>query len=490
MTNDLTNLKSPPKVFVSYSWTSVEHKDRVRRYAERLRENHIDVIMDIWDLKPGQDKNVFMEQMVADPSVTHVLVFIDKLYTSKANARRDGVGTESQIISQQLYKSVDQTKFIPIFCEKGDDDKLSAPTFFEPRIGYDFSSPNAENDNWEPLIRFLHGKPQYIKPAMGPLPTFLDERNAPPVVPTTNIFEKFKEACRDAESGPILLSRDYFNAAIEYLSSYRVHVCPEESDRYTFDETVQAQLQNLIPFRNQFIDWLDAFISLHADDDVLKDKIRAMMPVFASLLGRPDDMSSWNDHMGLFDTVEVTVYEFILYLFAILLKQHRDKVVHDILMHRYYMKQPFRQCCMGFCGIGIFSCDARSFSNRNRRLNLNRLDLLADWVKEHTYKLVSFENLMEADGVIYLGQMLAPSIVGDWHPRTYVYAQRGLRQVPLFDAARDAEYAKRLLVLFGYTDINELKASVLEKFSDYVGCYGDARSYCYNTLNVKEWATL
>jgi len=116
--------------------------------------------------------------------------------------------------------------------------------------------------------------------------------------------------------------------------------------------------------------------------------------------------------------------------------------------------------------------------------------LLADWVKEHTYKVVSFENLMEADGVIYLGRMLAPSIVGDWHPRTYVYAQRGLRQVPLFDAARDAEYAKRLLVLFGHNDINELKASVLEKFSDYVGCYGDARSYCYSALNVKEWATL
>ena len=105
-----------PKVFISYSWSSVDYKDRIRHYAERLRENHVDVLLDIWDLSAGQDKNAYMEKMVTDPSVTHVLVFIDKRYTEKANARKDGVGTESQIISQRLYSSVDQSKFIPIFC--------------------------------------------------------------------------------------------------------------------------------------------------------------------------------------------------------------------------------------------------------------------------------------------------------------------------------------------------------------------------------------
>ncbi len=496
MSVDSLKENTPPKVFVSYSWSSIEHRDRVRRYAERLRENHVDVIMDIWDLKPGQDKNVFMEQMVGDPSVTHVLVFIDKQYTVKANARKDGVGTESQIISQQLYKSVDQTKFIPIFCEKDDNGKLSAPIFFEPRIGYDFSSPSAENDNWEPLIRFLHGKPRYIKPAMGPMPTFLDEKNAPPVLPTTNIFERFKKACKETELGPDLLSRDYFNLSMSYLETYRVHVCPDRDALETFDETVQAQLQNLIPFRNQFIDWLDVFVSFQTDDNTLANKIRSMIPVFASLLGRPDDLASWHDGVGLFDTVEVTIYEFILYLIAILLKQCRDNVVHDILMHRYYMRNhtPFGQARMEFCGLGIFACDACSFYNRNRRLSLNRLDLLADWVKEHTYNnIVSFENLMEADGVIYLGGLLASSVIGDWYPRTYVYSQRGLRQIPLFDAARDKEYADRLRVLFGYKDIDELKAKVLSIFKDQAQIchtYGDVRNAFQYAVNVKDWATI
>lgn len=206
------------------------------------------------------------------------------------------------------------------------------------------------------------------------------------------------------------------------------------------------------------------------------------------------DLSSWYDRAGLFDTVEVTIYEFILYLIAILLKQGRDKVVHDVLMHRYYMRNPFSLAKMEFCGLGIFACDACSFYNRNQRLSLNRLDLLADWVKEHTYNnIVAFEDLMEADGVIYLVGLLAPSVIGDWYPRTYVYAQHGLRQVPLFDAARDKEYANRLLVLFGYKDINELKTKVLSIFKDRAQVchvYGDVRNAFQYVANVKDWATL
>jgi hypothetical protein len=50
-------------------------------------------------LKEGHDKYVFMEKMVTDPSVTHVPVICDRIYAEKADARKAGVGTESQIMS-------------------------------------------------------------------------------------------------------------------------------------------------------------------------------------------------------------------------------------------------------------------------------------------------------------------------------------------------------------------------------------------------------
>jgi hypothetical protein len=92
-----------PKAFISYSWSSPGHCDRIRSYAERLVNEGVDVILDQWDLSEGQDKYAFMEKMVTDPSVTHVLIFSDSQYSEKADERKAGVGTESQIISKEIH---------------------------------------------------------------------------------------------------------------------------------------------------------------------------------------------------------------------------------------------------------------------------------------------------------------------------------------------------------------------------------------------------
>lgn len=89
-----------PKVFISYSWTSEEHVAWVLDLAEKLVDDGVDVILDRWDLKPGQDKYHFMEQMVKDETVTKVLIVCDKAYADKADRRAGGVGTETQIISR------------------------------------------------------------------------------------------------------------------------------------------------------------------------------------------------------------------------------------------------------------------------------------------------------------------------------------------------------------------------------------------------------
>ena len=98
----------PPKIFISYSWSNPQHQEVVRLWAEQLLADGIDVIIDIFDLKEGHDKYAFMEKMVSDQSVTHVLVICDKEYAEKADNRKAGVGTETQIISSSIYEKVDQ----------------------------------------------------------------------------------------------------------------------------------------------------------------------------------------------------------------------------------------------------------------------------------------------------------------------------------------------------------------------------------------------
>lgn len=114
-----------PKVFVSYSWHPEENKVRVQQLAERLMSDGVNVILDIWDLKNGQDKYVFMEQMIADPEIKKVLVICNKDYAEKADNRQGGVGTESTIMSDEVYSKADQTTFIPIVFAKGDNGEVS-----------------------------------------------------------------------------------------------------------------------------------------------------------------------------------------------------------------------------------------------------------------------------------------------------------------------------------------------------------------------------
>ena len=53
---------SSPKLFISYSWSSPAHVEWVLALATRLCEQGVDVILDKWDLKEGQDTFAFMEK--------------------------------------------------------------------------------------------------------------------------------------------------------------------------------------------------------------------------------------------------------------------------------------------------------------------------------------------------------------------------------------------------------------------------------------------
>src|SRR5690242_4127600 len=145
--------EAPPKVFISYSWTSKEHQQYVIDLAARLANDRVHVVIDVWDLQAGQDKFVFMEKMVTDPTIQRVLIILDQKYKEKADERKAGVGSESQIISSELYGKAEQRKFIPIIATKDEQGNPYLPVYLKSRIYYDLS-PDADFANqYEQLLR-------------------------------------------------------------------------------------------------------------------------------------------------------------------------------------------------------------------------------------------------------------------------------------------------------------------------------------------------
>jgi TIR domain len=151
-----------PKVFISYSHDSQEHKKWVLDLATRLRNNGIDAIIDMWELQAGDDIPHFMERNLENS--TFVVMVCTKRYVEKANAGTGGVGYEKMIITSNYLANINQQKVIPIVRQNGIN---TIPTFLKSKLCIDFSNNDDFEYAYDDLVRRVHAAPLFIKPEIG-----------------------------------------------------------------------------------------------------------------------------------------------------------------------------------------------------------------------------------------------------------------------------------------------------------------------------------
>ncbi|MFM4857220.1 toll/interleukin-1 receptor domain-containing protein [Aeromonas hydrophila] len=156
---------SIPKVFISYSHDSQEHKKWILELATRLRSSGIDAIIDQWELRPGDDLPHFMETHLADADYV-VMVCTDK-YVEKANSGTGGVGYEKMIITADLLSNIDSNKIIPVIRQYGTH---NVPTFLKTKLFINFSKESDYEFSFDELVRTFHDAPIFKKPDIGNSP--------------------------------------------------------------------------------------------------------------------------------------------------------------------------------------------------------------------------------------------------------------------------------------------------------------------------------
>lgn len=180
-----------PKVFISYSWSSEAHKQWVLELAEKLvAKSGVEVILDRWHGVVGHDRFHFMEESikVADK----VLVICDKTYCEKANGRHGGVGTETIIITPDVYKDTKQEKFIPISLEE-DNGEYILPDFFKSRFALSMKLGDLDK-SYKELERLIWEEPLLTPPPRGKKPDFKAEKKEDDtIIPEEPIFNDFDE---------------------------------------------------------------------------------------------------------------------------------------------------------------------------------------------------------------------------------------------------------------------------------------------------------
>lgn len=157
----------PPKVFISYSWDSPEHRTWVGQLATALRRDGIEVILDQWHLSLGEDLSAFMTNGVRQSD--RVLLICTEQYVNRGQARQGGVGYEQMLVSSQIMRNVDTNKFVPVVRQRSGVPPV-LPDDLLGRMYVDLSDgPNAHGA-YQQLVRDLHNI-RLPQPPLGPRPS-------------------------------------------------------------------------------------------------------------------------------------------------------------------------------------------------------------------------------------------------------------------------------------------------------------------------------
>lgn len=436
-----------PKIFISYSWHPEENKIRVQRLAERLMQDGVNVKLDVWDLKHGHDKYVFMEQLVKDPDIKKVLVICNEDYARKADDRTGGVGTESTIMSSDIYSLAEQTKFIPILVEKKNGEPC-LPTFLKSRMYIDMSSNDIYELGYDQLLRDIYEKPLLRKPALGKMPSYL-AADEPVLLSTAQEQRMLKEKVAESTNLQTLIAR-YCNKLIESLDQFKVSFRGgKTSDLIEMIEksiaSMQVVINDFMTFVDtvasnsecngkQFVDFFEKLLQYYEDKDI-------------ELASSTDSWHLCNDNYRFFN------YELFLSFTAIMLKYERFDIIKEVTDTDY--------CILSNrLGRQIKALNFAEFQKYNYTLDYHKNKGFSSSSQVaflmNNYGGDKFASWVEVDILLYYLSLIYGK-PGDrmsmWYPTLSIY-NRAFEILPKIASMRYFEKAK---VMFGVGDKDSFK---------------------------------
>lgn len=443
-----------PKVFISYSWHPKENQMRVLNLANRLSSDGVHVVLDVWDLKDGQDKNKYMEQMVNDPSVSKVLLVCNNDYVEKANQRKGGVGIESTIVSEEIYTNADQTKFIPLVFERTEG-KDCVPTFAKSRIYIDLSCEDDYEKGYDQLLRDIYEKPRYQRPPIGKMPSYLQQEN-PVFLPTANKVKTIETAIYSNSSITSLLIKDYTDLFVESLNLYKIDY--KELNEENFIEKIEGSIENMIPLRDDFLEFTKLILRTQNDAaEIIVSTFERIVQLYEDekiILYEGENLRDMS-----FDNYRYFNYDLIVSLSAQLIKEEKFSVLKELVQRHYCILTDSYSARMKEVSYMYFRSYNYTLNKyKNNRDGGRRVSVVADMVKRNS-KEIHFSDKVSADILLYYLSLMYPSndmMERFWYPELSPYNNF----VEVLPKLASRKYFDKAKVLFDVATIQEFKTKI------------------------------
>jgi hypothetical protein len=427
-----------PKVFISYCWSSPEHEKWVIDLAESLEESNVEVVLDKWDLKEGHDSIRFMEQMVTDPSVTKVIIVADKAYVAKADGRQGGVGTETQIISAEMYASVrQQDKFAVVVSEKDEDNKAYLPTYYKGRIYIDLSDDNNYAPEFERLLRWLYDKPLHVRPPRGKTPSFLLEGEHQ-TLGTSSHAKRVVDALASGRTTALGAFTEYLNVVNENLGRFRI---VRDKSQLVDDQVVQS-IGELFPAKNEFVSVVAAVATYSSTPD-FGERLHSFLE---NLHHHTTPLPNVAYQDADFDNFRFLLHELFLSAVAVFIKHGRIDLGMAVVAD-YYLSEGTYTRHQPMVTFEVFQQNLTSLEYRKQRTGSNRSSIHADMLIERLAgSPLRQDDLTQADMVLFFrGQALG----AHWYPITHIYLGSYGRPLEIFARANSRKSFMKISPLLG-----------------------------------------
>lgn len=402
---------SRKKVFVSYSWSSEEYAKKILNIANGLVEQFgVDVVIDKWDLKAGDDKFAFMERMVNAPDIDYVLLFCDKIYQERANNRVGGVGTETQIITSEIYDKIEESKFIPVIMER---DKQSGkeflPTFVKNKIYFDFTNvTKTDYETMEEIARFVYDKPLIKKPKLAAVPEFTQENN---LYKLDLLVQSLGRETNSASRTASVFQSEFLVSYYSEIDNYNITETDLEKSKSVKQpsEFIYEKIVKSVPLIEHFNEAIKAYVNSGA--------IKA--EVFIAYFEDMVEMIEKEERVYFLkaDLIRFLLHESILNIVHLLLERNEYAILSNIILSDYmYMNRENE--------FTILRMPLESLRQYNEVSNLNKISMHG-YVLKNRYNSKKFKQIQEADLFLYFVTKLNPyfndQYYNTWYPVTSVY---------------------------------------------------------------------
>ena len=158
-------IASPPRVLVSYSHDSDEHRDRVLALSNRLRREGVDCIVDQYEQAPPEGWPTWCNRQIEKADFVLVVctnTYLRRFRKEEERGRGLGVTFEGHIITQELYDAQgSNSKFIPIVFSE--EDWIYLPNTLKGGARFKI------DQQYDDLYRLLTNQPRTPMPGLGVL---------------------------------------------------------------------------------------------------------------------------------------------------------------------------------------------------------------------------------------------------------------------------------------------------------------------------------